>query len=63
MEGQILTIGGRLTLINSVLFTIPTYYLSVLHLLVKIELEIDRIRRRFLWKSTSTSTRGYYLAK
>ena len=55
--------GGRLTLINSILTTIPIYYLSVLHLLKRVELEIDRIRRRFLWKNQTSSHSGYYLAR
>ena len=62
-KAKYLLIGVRLTLINSILSAIPIYYLSVLHLPVKVELEVDRIRRRFLWKSTSNSTKGYYLAK
>ena len=32
-----LSLDGRLTLLNSVLSAIPTYYLSVLHLPVKVE--------------------------
>ena len=47
-KSRYLSLGGQLTLLNFVLSTISTYYLSVLHLPVKVEKEIDRIRRRFL---------------
>lgn len=62
MEGQIFVSGDRLTLINSVLSAIPTYYLSVLRLPVKVEYELDKIRGHFLWKSHSSANRGYCLA-
>ena len=60
---QITYLGGRLTLINSVLFAIPTYYLSVLHLPRRVELEIDCIHRHFLWKSQASPQSGYCLAR
>ena len=44
-KANYLSMGGRLTLINLVLTAIPTYYLSVLHLPKRVELEIDRIHR------------------
>ena len=62
-KAKYLFIGGRLTLLNLVLFTIPTYYLTVLHLPKRVGLEIDRIHRRFFWKSNSTSQARFYLAK
>ena len=58
-----LSLGRRLTLINSVLSAIPTYYLSVPHLSKRVKLEIDRIQWRFLWKSNASSQSGYCLAR
>ena len=43
-----LSMSGRPILVNSVLTVIPTYYLSVLYLPVKVEHEMDKIQRRFL---------------
>ena len=57
------SIGGRLTLLNLVLSVIPTYYLSILHLPAKVEKEIDKIRRRFLWSTNSATSKGMFLAK
>lgn len=50
-KSKYLSLGGRLTLLNSILSAVPIYYLYVLHLPVRVEKEIDRIRRRFLWTS------------
>ena len=43
-KSRYLSLGGRLTLLNSMLFAIPTYYLFVLHPPIKVEREIDQIR-------------------
>ena len=50
-----------LTLLNSILSTIPTYYLSFLHLLVNVEKMIDSIMKQFLWKVGNPSNSGYPL--
>ena len=58
-----LSISGRLTLLNSVLSTVPNYYLTVLHLPIRVEREIDKMRRRFLWTSNPCSPSGIPLMK
>ena len=62
-KANYLSMGGRLTLINYVLTAIPTYYLSVLHFPKRVEVEINRIRRRFLWNNRISPNSGYCLAK
>ena len=42
--------GGRLTLIQSVLKSIPTYYLSLFKILVAVANEIEKMLRNFLWE-------------
>lgn len=44
-----LSLGGRLTLMNSVLSAIPTYWMHIFRLPSYVVKEIDRIRRDFLW--------------
>lgn len=44
-----LSFGGRVTLIRSVLNSIPTYYFSLYRAPVKVIEAIDRIRRSFFW--------------
>ncbi|GKV25367.1 hypothetical protein SLEP1_g34816 [Rubroshorea leprosula] len=48
-KGKFLSLGGRITLINSVLSSLPVFLMS-LHLLPKqVTRELDKIRRNFLW--------------
>ena len=58
-----LPMGGRFTLITSVLSAILTYFLSMLHLPKRVEVKIDHIRRRFLWKNQTSTNSSYCLAK
>jgi hypothetical protein len=48
-KGRHLSIGGRVTLINSVLSSIPLYYLSFYRAPKKVIEELTRIQRQFLW--------------
>jgi hypothetical protein len=56
-KGALLSIGGRLVLINSVLSSTPLYMLSLYKMPVKIKIKLDSIRCHFLWQSTSTKKR------
>jgi len=44
-----LSFAGRVTLIKSVLFTIPLYYLSLFKLPICVEKMIRKIQKDFLW--------------
>ena len=44
--------GGRLTLIQSVLSSIPTYYLSIFKMPASIREDLERIMRNFLWEGS-----------
>ena len=52
-SASFLPYGGRLTLINSVLSTIPTYYMCSLKLPKTIIEAIDTSRRNFLWRGSN----------
>ena len=56
-----MSLGGKLTQLNAILSAIPTYHLSVIHLPIRVEKEINKIRKRFLWKPGRERNRGYYL--
>ncbi|XP_058757339.1 uncharacterized mitochondrial protein AtMg00310-like [Vicia villosa] len=47
--GRLLSIGGRVTLINSVITNLPVYYLSFFKLPIKVNEEIVKLQRNFLW--------------
>ncbi|WMV30226.1 hypothetical protein MTR67_023611 [Solanum verrucosum] len=49
-KSQYLSLGGRVTLINSVLDALPTYMMSVFHMPANVIDRMDAIRRNFLWQ-------------
>lgn len=48
-KGRFLSIGGRVTLLNSFLSNIPINQLSFYRILVKVMQEIIYIQRNFIW--------------
>ena len=60
-KGSLLSIGGRLTLLHSVLSSVPLYFLSIYKIPDTIIQKIDRIRRRFLWQGNNNGKRKYSL--
>ncbi|GKV00720.1 hypothetical protein SLEP1_g13361 [Rubroshorea leprosula] len=48
-KGRFLSLGGRITLINSILSSLPMFWMSLYLVLRGMILLIDKIRRRFLW--------------
>ncbi|XP_039120313.1 uncharacterized protein LOC120256691 [Dioscorea cayenensis subsp. rotundata] len=48
-KSNYLSISGRLTLLNSVLSSLPTYWMSIFRLPRWVIKDIDRARRDFLW--------------
>ena len=57
-KGKLLSLGGRLVLLNSVLDALPTYILSIYRMPAWVRKEIDRLRRRFLWTGGDSSCQG-----
>jgi len=53
---------GRVTLINSVLDSIPTYFMSLFPMPAKVQNHLDKIRRDFLWEGNSKDHK-FHLAK
>ncbi|KAH7676557.1 hypothetical protein IHE45_07G024900 [Dioscorea alata] len=53
-----LSLGGRLTLLNSVLSTVPVYWISVFKLPIWVLNKIYKIRRDFLWKGPELGPKG-----
>lgn len=52
-KGRSLSIGGRLTLIQSVLSSLPLYYFSIFRAPHKVLHQLEKIRRRFLWSGNA----------
>jgi mannosylglycoprotein endo-beta-mannosidase len=62
-KGKLLNKAGRLRLINAVLTSIPTYYLTVFRLQKWAIKKIDKLRRSFLWKGSVDANGGHCLVK
>jgi mannosylglycoprotein endo-beta-mannosidase len=61
-QGASLSYGGRLTLINACLSSIPTYAMSMYLLPKTIIKKMDRTRKRFFWQGGSIKKK-YHLVK
>jgi hypothetical protein len=60
-KGRWLNKAGQLTLVTSVLFSMPTYHLTVFPLAAWARRKIDKIRRSFLWKGEDNANGGHCL--
>lgn len=60
-KGKLLSLGGQVTLLNSVISAIPLYWLSLYRMPVGVRYRIDKLRRRFLWFGGSTVRKRYSL--
>lgn len=60
-KGSLLSLGGRVTLLNSVISALPLYWLSIYKIPVTVCSKIDKIRKKFLWSGSSAEKRKYHL--
>ena len=60
-KGKLLNRAGRLKLVNSVLTSIPTYYLTIFRFQKWALKKIDKLRRSFLWKGAADANGGHCL--
>jgi hypothetical protein len=58
-SSQFLTYAGRLQLINSVISSLPTYFMCTLKLPATVIENIDKHRRNCLWRDKEFSHKGY----
>lgn len=61
-KSQYISLGGRVTLINSMLDALPTYMMSLFHIRTDVIKRIDTIRRSFLWQGHKEKKR-FHLVK
>lgn len=62
-QGRFLNRARRLKLLNSVLSSMPVYFLSVFAPPKWLLKKVDRIRRGFLWKGTESANGGHCLVR
>ena len=56
-----MSLGGRLTLINAVLSSIPIYMMSFYELSRWVIKRIGSLRKNFLWQGGEEGSKGYHL--
>ncbi|KAJ0623411.1 hypothetical protein HanIR_Chr01g0031601 [Helianthus annuus] len=61
-KAKTLSYGGRITLIKSVLNSLPTYYFSLFRAPIKVLESLDRIRRVFFWGGSEEKARMNWVA-
>lgn len=61
-KSSMLSFGGRLTLVNSVLSSLPLYFFSLFKAPKKIISTLESIRRNFLWGSYGRSRKIHWIA-
>lgn len=54
MEEAVLSFGGRLTLINSVLDGMPMYLMSLFVMPAAVEKKMNSLRNQFLWEGNES---------
>ena len=60
-KSQYLSLGGRLTLINSVLDTMPTYMMSLFPIPDGVIDRLNALRRNFLWEGNSETKKFHFV--
>ena len=60
-KGKLISRGGRLQLVKSILLVMPIYFMSCFKLPIWVLQRIDGIRRVFLWGKSDTYKRGVSL--
>ncbi|CAN1315223.1 LINE-1 retrotransposable element ORF2 protein [Linum perenne] len=60
-KARFLSFGGRLTLIKSVLSSLPVYFLSLFKAPSSVILALERIQNRFLWSGVSDSEKIHWI--
>lgn len=60
-KSRLLSLGGRLTLLNSAISSVPLYSLSTFHVPSTILSRLNRARRKILWQCYGLNQRKYSL--
>jgi hypothetical protein len=60
-QGKMLVMGGRVTLINSSLTSVPLYMLSFYRIPSGVKEKLDKIRNSFLWGETEDKKKYHWL--
>jgi hypothetical protein len=62
-KGKLLSLEGRLILLNSVILIISLYYITLFKIPSWVLIKIDRICKHFLWTGSDLTSRKYHLVR
>ena len=60
-KSNLLSMGGWVTLIKSVLACLPVYFMSLFQIPITIKDKLDKIQRKFLWGGTCSSRKIHWV--
>ena len=60
-KSNLLSMGGRVTMIKSVLACLPIYFMSLFQIPLTIKDKLDKIQRKFLWGGTCSSRKIHWI--
>ncbi|XP_022014806.1 uncharacterized protein LOC110914313 [Helianthus annuus] len=61
-KSSLLSLGGRVTLIRSVLESLPSYYFSIYKAPVKVISDLEKIIKKFLWGGSGEANKIHWVA-
>ena len=62
MEKALLSLGGRITVIQSCLSHIPSYILSLLKIPASVAIKLEKLQRDFLWLGLGEDKKDHFLS-
>ena len=62
MEKALLSLGGRITLIQFCLSHIPSYILSLFKILASVAIMLKKLQRDFLWLGIGEDKKDHFLS-
>ena len=60
-KSNLLSMGGRVTMIKFILACLPIYFMSLFQILLTIKDKLDKIQRKFLWAGTCSSRKIHWI--
>ncbi|KAJ0702066.1 putative RNA-directed DNA polymerase [Helianthus annuus] len=61
-KSSLLSFGGRITLVRSVLVSLPSYYFSLYKAPVKVIRDLESLIRKFIWGGSSENKKTHWVA-
>ncbi|EOY14430.1 Uncharacterized protein TCM_033819 [Theobroma cacao] len=60
-KAKTLSLGGRVTLLRSVLISLPIFFISLFQVSIQVKNELEKIQRNFLWGGAELKRKIHYV--